>query len=484
MRALEGIEPKSVFYFFEELTKIPRPSYQEKAVSDYLVRFAKERSLEVHQDDLYNVIIIKEASEGYESEEPIILQGHMDMVCEKNPGVTKDMEKEGLDLIVEGDTIRADGTTLGADDGIAVAYALALLDSDTLRHPRLEFVCTVSEEVGMEGAHGIDVSPLKGHLLLNIDSEDEGILLAGCAGGASAIVRYEAERRERDWQRMTLHIHGLTGGHSGTEINKGRASSVELTGRVLRALSAATKLRLVALENGTKDNAISRDSCIVLAVANLAAAKAAIAKEEAAIQKEYRVADPSIVLTVEEKSELEQETKELLPLTKKATRAVIGLLSAMPQGILRMDDHIAGMVETSLNWGVASLNADGLLMRAAVRSSLGTAKEALLARLSYLADRFGASFEVRGEYPAWEWVTESVLRDKAASIYKEMFGKDLIIQTIHAGVECGLLSDKIPGMDAISIGPDIHDAHTPKEHVSIASVQRTWEFIVKLIETR
>ena len=273
MRVLEKLEPKSVFYFFEELTKIPRPSYHEKAVSDYLVQFAKDRDLEVHQDALYNVIIIKEASEGYEDAEPIILQGHMDMVCEKDPGVAKDMEKEGLDLEIDGDYIRAKGTTLGGDDGIAVAYALALLDSRTLRHPRLEFVCTVSEEVGMDGAHAIDLSPLKGHLLLNMDSEEEGVVLAGCAGGGTAAVTLPAEREKSDWSRMHVHIHGLQGGHSGSEINKGRASSAELTGRVLRGLSAVSDLRVIACVNGTKDNAISREGRILLAVRDKAAAE-------------------------------------------------------------------------------------------------------------------------------------------------------------------------------------------------------------------
>ncbi len=228
MRVLENIEPKAVFHFFEDLTQIPRPSYHEKAVSDYLVKFAKDRGLEVYQDKLYNVIIIKEASEGYENEEPIILQGHMDMVCEKDPGVTKDMEKEGLDLEVDGDYIRAKGTTLGGDDGIAVAYALALLDSKTLRHPRLEFICTVSEEVGMDGAHAIDLSPIKGHILLNMDSENEGVVLAGCAGGGCATVTLPVIREPFDGKIMHIHVNGLIGGHSSR--NQQRQSELGGTG--------------------------------------------------------------------------------------------------------------------------------------------------------------------------------------------------------------------------------------------------------------
>jgi dipeptidase D len=484
MRVLENLEPKAVFHFFEDLTQIPRPSYHEKAVSDYLVKFAKDRNLEVYQDDLYNVIIIKEASEGYENVEPIILQGHMDMVCEKNPGVKKDMEKEGLDLEIDGDYIRAKGTTLGGDDGIAVAYALALLDSDTLKHPRLEFVCTVSEEVGMDGAHAIDLSPLKGHLLLNMDSEEEGIVLAGCAGGGSAVVTRPLSREKKDWDRMMIHIDGLVGGHSGSEINKGRASSVELMGRVLRGLTEVTKLRVVALENGTKDNAISREGRVVIAVTSPEAAKTQLATIEKAIRGEYSAVDPDIRITAEEPSGYPADVSGVDPLAKKDSKAVITLLTALPQGIQRMSDNVQGMVETSLNWGVASVEGDTLSMRAAVRSSVGTAKEALFAKVGWIAKSCGASMDVTGEYPAWEWVDKSVLRDKMARIYKEMFGKELVIQTIHAGVECGLLSEKIPGMDAISMGPDIFDIHTPKEHLSIPSVQRMWDFIVRIIETK
>ena len=497
MRVLENIEPKAVFHFFEDLTQIPRPSYHEKAVSDYLVKFAKDRGLEAYQDKLYNVIIIKEASEGYENEEPIILQGHMDMVCEKDPGVTKDMEKEGLDLEVDGDYIRAKGTTLGGDDGIAVAYALALLDSKTLRHPRLEFICTVSEEVGMDGAHAIDLSPIKGHILLNMDSENEGVVLAGCAGGGCATVTLPVIREPFDGKIMHIHVNGLIGGHSGAEINKGRASSVELEGRILRALSDVSEIRLIACVNGNKDNAISRDGHLLLAVRDEAAVLKKLQEVETAVRAEYSVVDPDIRFTAEDaekfpavtdgKAEAEAAAKTpaaWLPLTAEDTKRVISLLTELPQGIQRMDDNIPGMVETSLNWGVATLDGGRFMMRAAVRSSVSTAKDALFEKLAWIAESCGASMDISGEYPAWEWVDKSVLRDKMARIYREMFGKDLVIETIHAGVECGLLSEKIPGMDAVSMGPNIIDIHTPREHLSISSVQRMWDFIVRIIETK
>ncbi|MGI6118027.1 MAG: aminoacyl-histidine dipeptidase [Bilifractor sp.] len=484
MRVLENLEPKSVFHFFEDLTQIPRPSYHEKAVSDYLIRFAKDRGLECYQDDLYNVIIIKEASEGYEAEEPIILQGHMDMVCEKNPGVEKDMEKEGLDLMIDGDYVRAKGTTLGGDDGIAIAYALALLDSKTLKHPRLEFVCTVSEEVGMDGAHAIDLSPLKGHLLLNMDSENEGIVLAGCAGGGSANLSLPVKREACGWERVCIHIHKLAGGHSGTEINKGHASSVELTGRVLRGLWDVSALRLVSLENGSKDNAISREGSILLAVENKKAAEDRLAEIAGAVSAEYSVADPEVCIEFRDPAEFGGVPEDADPISEEDTKAVITLLTALPQGVQRMSDHVEGLVETSLNWGVATLHTDQFYMKSAIRSSVGTAKDSLIRKVRWIAENRGASCEMTGEYPAWEWVQNSPLRDKMARIYKEMFGKDLVIEAIHAGVECGLLADKIPNMDAISMGPDILDIHTPDEHLSISSVQRMWDYIVRIIEEK
>lgn len=484
MRVLENLEPKNVFRFFEELTQIPRPSHQEKAVSDYLVRFAKARDLEVHQDAIYNVIIIKEASEGYESEAPIILQGHMDMVCETAPGCTKDMSREGLDLVVDGDYISAKGTTLGGDDGVAVAYALALLDDETLSHPRLEFVCTVAEEVGMDGAHAIDCSPLKGHLLLNMDSENEGVVLAGCAGGGSAKVRLPAERAGSPWERVTLQVTGLTGGHSGTEINKGRASSVAILGRVLREAAEQTGLRLLAMTNGSKDNAISREGAALVAVENRQVFAGAVRQSEAAIAAEVHVADPKLTIAVTNGRPVAGVSPEADVLSAAATRRALTLMAALPAGVQRMSDNVAGLVETSLNWGVATLDGNGLLMRAALRSSVGTAYQALAAKARWIAEAFGARVQMSGEYPAWEWVENSVLRDKMARIYRDMFGKELVIEAIHAGVECGLLAGKIANLDAISMGPNILDIHTPQERLSISSTKRMYDFIVKIIEAK
>lgn len=477
MGVLSELQPKDVFKYFEEITQIPRPSYHEKAISDYLVKFAKDRGLEVYQDDIYNVIMIKEASEGYEDQEPIILQGHMDMVCEKNPGVEKDMEHEGLDLYIDGDYVRAKGTTLGGDDGIAVAYALALLDDDTLKHPRLEFVCTVSEEVGMDGAQAIDCSPLKGHILLNMDSENEGVVLAGCAGGGCANITLPVKREASTVNQKSIKVTGLTGGHSGTEINKGRANSLFTMTRIFRYLSAADPdFRIITLSSGSKDNAIPRESIAVIST-SLADDKfeEIIRNAEKALKDEYSASDPDLTV------EISDSDSKVSPLDKASSANVIALLSSVPNGVQRMSDNVEGLVETSLNWGVSDLHYNELNMKAAVRSSVGTAFDSLISQISCITAYHGAEFKVTGAYPAWEWVKESVLRDRMQKIYKDMFGKDLVIEAIHAGVECGLLAGKIKNLDAISMGPNIIDIHTPNEHLSISSVKRMYDFIKAVV---
>lgn len=483
MGVLSNLEPNDVFRYFEEMSQIPRPSYKEKAISDYLVAFAKKHGLTYYQDEIYNVIMIKEATPGYEQEDPIIIQGHMDMVCETAPGCTKDMEKEGLDLYIDGDFIRARGTTLGADDGIAVAYALALLSSDTLRHPRLEFVCTVSEEVGMEGAHGIDVSMLKGHTLLNIDSEEEGVVLASCAGGGNFKVELPVERKETRGLSLMLSIDQLTGGHSGAEIHKGRANATLLMVRMLTALSKDFGLRLIEMEGGSKDNAIPRACTATLFLENESDQKELekkVSRMEAEMKKEYAVVDPDLCIRLRK----ETETGNSAPVTAEDTRKILALISALPCGVQRMSDDIRGLVETSLNLGITKLNETGLTLSYAVRSSVPTAFEALNAKMTLISEAFGAKATVSAVYPAWEYVRDSKLRDRMSRVYRELFGKELRIEAIHAGLECGVLAGKIPGLDAVSMGPDMFDIHTPNEHLSISSTKRVYDFIVQLIEAK
>ncbi len=476
-----NLEPKEVFRYFKEISDIPRPSYKEKAISDYLVAFAKEHNLEYYQDELFNVIMIKEASAGYEDKPAIILQGHMDMVCETAPGCTKDMDKEGLDLVVDGDFLSAEGTTLGADDGIAVAYALALLSDDTLKHPRLEFVCTVSEEVGMDGAREIDCSMLKGKLLLNMDNEKEGQVLASCAGGGTARIHFPVERESglADGEvAVEIALLGGRGGHSGDEIDKGRGNASILLGRVLRHVNTKVDFKLISISGGSKDNAIPREARAIIAVSKekVEVVKEKVEASSTAIALEFAKTDAGLNATCKEVE------ASFAPFTKECSDKYMLLLASLPNGIRRMSRDIEGLVETSLNLGINHTEEDKVVIGYSVRSSVGTSYMALVEKLKYICEGMGCSVEMYGEYPAWEFVEKSKFRDNLQKVYKEMFGEELKICAIHAGVECGLLSAKIEGLDAISMGPNIYDIHTPEERLSISSAKRSYEFVRKVIE--
>ena len=477
MSALAGLEPKEVFHYFEEISNIPRPSYKEEKISNYLVNFAKERNLEYYQDEVKNVIIIKEAAPGYEDVAPLMIQGHMDMVCEKEPGCTIDFENDGLTLEVNGDYISAKGTTLGGDDGIAVAYALAILDSDSIAHPRIEFICTVSEEVGMEGAVALDVSRLKAKKLRNLDSENEGIMLVSCAGGCSTVCELPAEWEKSAGNLVSIHVAGLKGGHSGVEIDKGRANSNILLGRILLELKDEYHYQIAALSGGNKQNAIPRESAVELMVQEDATQLVHKIEEIAEkITHEFSTSDPDIQISVTVEENCEKEV-----LTEAAARKAVLLINLLPNGILRMSDDIKGLVETSLNLGVLTLEKDKLTLQYAVRSAVGTAKEYLLKRIAALVEEFGGRVTNTGNYPAWEYRRDSVLRDDMVRIFKEMYGKEPTVEAIHAGLECGILAGKIDGLDAVSIGPDMIAIHTTEEKLSISSTKRVWDYILKVI---
>lgn len=481
---LENLEPKSVFHFFEEITKIPRPSNHEKAISDYLIKFAEDRGLEHYQDKSNNVIIIKEATPGYENAAPVILQGHMDMVCEKVQGSTKDMEKEGIDLVVDGDWISGDGTTLGGDDGAAVAMALAILDSKELKHPRVEFLCTTGEEIGMVGANALkdeDLSMLKGRLMINLDSEDEGVCTAGCAGAGSLLADLPLERGGCTMERRLIHVHGLEGGHSGQEINKGRANGNLLVVRTLIALANAGCTRLIAMNGGKMDNTINKESCAAVALGDVDQAKEIIARVEKEARNEFVLADPDIHIDLEE-IPADAEYADWDPVTKECTQQAITLMASLPNGVLRMSDAIPGLVETSLNLGIVSTTKDNLRLDTFVRSNVDSQLHDVLNRLIWVCEHIGAKARVEGEYPAWELVLHSAFRDKMQEIWKDMFGKEMEVVSIHAGVECGLLATLLPGLDAVSIGPDLPGVHSTKEKLSIKSTQHIYEFVCRVLE--
>jgi dipeptidase D len=478
MMVLENLYPQRVFYFFEQIAGIPHGSRNTKAISDYLAAFAKERGLSYVQDESNNVVIIGEATAGYEDAEPIIIQGHMDMVCEKESDCDIDFEKEGLRLYVDGDFVKAKGTTLGGDDGIAVAYALALLDSDEIAHPRLEVIVTVDEEIGLLGAKSVDLSMLKGHTMLNLDSEEEGIFLIGCAGGMSVNQTIPVTRTAQSGHKLTITVTGLVGGHSGTEIDKEHGNADILMGRVLKGIFDATPFGILTLAGGGKDNAIPRACTAEILVPEESVGVVTELADQLKndFSKEFYHSDPDVTIVLEDGGSATEEILDFGSVNK-----VIYYLRSVPNGILHMSQELPGLVETSLNLGIMELNRDELHLVTSIRSSVGTRKDDLCDRVIAIVEMLGGEAVVEGDYPAWEYKPESKLRPQIAAVYEEQYGKKPEFTTIHAGLECGLLSQKIADLDCVSFGPNILDIHTPKERLSIASTGRVWDFIVEFL---
>ena len=474
---LAGLEPASVFGYFEKLCSMPHGSGNTKIISDYLVSFAKEQGLEYIQDELNNVIIFAPGTPGYEDHEPVIIQGHMDMVCEKDADCPINFDTDGLDVTHDGECVYAKGTTLGGDDGIAVAYALAVLADKNIPHPPLEVVITVDEETGMFGAAGIDLSGLKGKKLINIDSEDEGIFTVSCAGGARATIEMEAKRHAVYGPCIRLSVDGLAGGHSGVEIDKNRANANNVMGEFLNEVKKRMPLCLTAIEGGSKDNAIPR-SCTASMVAmgmDLEPINDIAAALQAKVRAEY--AEPDAVISADNIDALGGNA-----LSTQDTDRIIGLLCAAPNAIQAMCADMPELVQTSLNMGIVKLDSDSFKMTFSVRSSVNQEKVELLAKLENLAKMYDCTYTSVGHYPAWEYKEDSVLRDTMVAEYEKMFGVKPQVVSIHAGLECGLLGEKIEGLDAVSMGPQMHDIHTSREKLEIGSTARMWEFLKAVLK--
>lgn len=479
MSVLGELQPNKVFKYFEEICLIPHGSRNLQQISDYLVDFAKAHELKYRQDEDLNVIIWKDGSKGYEASEPVILQGHMDMVAVKEADCDKDMEKEGLDLEINGDYISAKGTSLGGDDGIAVAYTLAVLDDEEMAHPPIEAIFTVNEEIGMLGAATIDVSDLKGRLFMNMDSEDEGVFTVSCAGGASVICKIPYETETVNASVIEIKMTGFAGGHSGVEIIKGRLNANCAMARVLLSLFNEVEMQLVSVNGGEKDNAIAKFSEASVAVLpeELEAAKQIVEDTFAQIKEEYKVTDPDAKLTVNVKEAANIET-----FTEDTTFAVVTAMVHMPNGVQRMNPEIEGLVQTSLNMGILTTEESEVQMTFAVRSSSETEKQYLIDQLTSLTETLGGNVEIAGPYPGWEYKADSRLREVMVEAYKHLYnGEEPVVEGIHAGLECGIFASKLPGLDAVSFGPQMEHIHTTNEVLSISSTERTWELVVKTL---
>ena len=490
MPVLDQLEPRGVFRFFEQICAIPHGSRNTKAISDWCAAFARERGFPCWQDGANNIVIKAPAAPGYEGAPPMILQGHLDMVCEKEPDCPLDMDREGLDLLIEDGYVRARGTTLGGDDGIAVAMALAILDDPSLPRPALEVLLTTEEEIGMLGASALDPALLDGRQLLNLDSEDEGVFTVSCAGGATAqctlpVVR-ETPPPENVWTRLVITLSGLTGGHSGAEIHLGRASANKLLGEALAALSARQSLRLVRVRGGRKDNAIPVSAEAEIVVPNGERETMHTLFEIVTnLRERFAATDPGFAADVTEAGTVEPGTERaeapLLPMDEASTARIIRFLGEAPFGVQAWSRDIEGLVQTSLNLGILDTGREAVTAAFSVRSSAALEKLALLERLKALSGSCGGSMRVEGEYPAWEYRADSQLRTRCQEAFRDLYGYDAKVSAIHAGLECGILCGKLPGLDCVSLGPNLPDIHTPRERMEIASVQRTWALALEIL---
>lgn len=472
MAVLENLEPKKVFQFFEELCQIPHGTFDIDRMSDHCVEFAKERNLKYIQDEVKNVLIFKPGTEGYENSEPVIIQGHMDMVCEKTPDSDHDFKKDPLDLYVEDGYIKARNTTLGADDGIALAMAMALLDSDDIPHPPLEVIFTVDEETGMGGATGIDLSVLKGRKLINIDSANEGVLTTGCAGGIRMTTEIPVTREEKSGKLVRLEIKGLKGGHSGEDIHEQRGNAHKMMGRLLRRISEETEFNLVDIQGGAKENVIAMENTANIVTADADRTVAIAAEMKAVFDNEFMGDEPGMTLTAEVTGE-----GSCRAFDKASTDRIIAYLIVNPYGVQGMSRKLEGLVESSINIGVMETKEDTVETAYLMRSSVESVKQYMRIQLEEYAKVIGAKIRVDSEYPAWQYDPDSALRKVMEDTYKEMYGKAPVVFAIHAGLECGMFLGKKPDLDCVSMGPNMYDIHSFNEKLDIASTERVWDYL-------
>lgn len=471
---LNNLKPEKVFEFFEMLCSVPHGSDNIWQISNLCCDFAKQRGLKYVQDEVGNVIIYKGGSKGYEEKAPVIIQGHMDMVAVKNADCDIDMEKDGLRLMTDGEFIWADGTSLGGDDGIALAMAMAILDSDTIEHPPIEAVFTINEETGMDGAEYLDVSVLSGRKMLNLDSEDEGIITAGCAGGVKMNASFAVKRSKDYIHAAKIAIYGLTGGHSGAEIQKRRANSNILMGKLLAKLG---DVRLISAVGGEKDNAIANKTVCSITVSDFDAAKRVVADFEAEAKASFAETDPELTIIIVDEGFNNSGAIDLI-----SSKRIIRAMSTVPNGVQKMSEDIPGLVQTSLNFGVLTIKDYSAEMTFCLRSSVGAEKQELKKEIERIITENKGTVSCHGEYPAWEYKKESELRDIAVKAFEKQYGYKPEVSVIHAGLECGLFSDKISGLDCISFGPTMHDIHTTKEKLDVASTERTWNYLLEILK--
>lgn len=478
---LNGLIPNRVFYYFEEICQIPHESGNTQKLTEYLIKFAQDHNLDYYNDDIGNVVIYKPSAPGYENHDSVILQGHIDMVCEKNYDLEGkfDFSKDPLNLVVVEDSIFAKGTSLGADDGIAVSYMLSILENTNIKAPAIEAVFTVDEENGMKGALALDCSVLKSKQLINLDYEVEGEILTCSAGGRRVRCSIPVETTELSGVRYDIVLCGLAGGHSGMEIDKGRGNANLLMGRLLHTITKHFNFHLVNIVGGLTDSAIPREAKaeILIEEQNSDELEDIISEFSDTIINEYAGIEDNITLYCQNMGEVSKNV-----LTRQSKKRIGFLLNTIPDGIIRMSRYADDIVQTSLNSGIMKLSDTEFSLIVNMRSLVTSEKEALSDKIQYLVEAIGGTYLIETDYPGWEYRDESKLREIAFETYQSTFGRNPKMHGFHAGLECGAFFEKIDGLDIIAIGPDIIGIHTPKENLSISSTKRVYDYLLDLLE--
>lgn len=492
---IENLKPERVFYYFQELSKIPRGSKKEKKVSDWIVSFAKDNNLEYIQDEQNNVLIRKNGTSGYEHYSPLILQGHMDMVCEKNKDTKFDFEKDPIQLVYDDNTgfLKANGTTLGADNGIAVALTMALLESDSIKHPPLEVIITTDEEEGMSGAIGLDYSLFKGKTMINLDTEEYGEVYISSAGGGSTTTTFEFDKYEvkedEGYSWVSLDLTGLSGGHSGAEIHLNIVNAIKFLSDLLWHANKKYEIVLVDVDGGEKRNAIPRETSYIIGVKleneetlDNFVEYVKLAMENVIKDNNYVNQNPNVKITDLFYSSVQGKTRT----SSVDAKRLLDLLHDYPNGVIDMSKTIDGLVETSINVGVIKTkdteDKKVISIKAAPRSSVKDSFNKVIDRLRDISNKYGAHLNLDSTYPSWERKENSAIRDIVIESYKQLENADPIVKGIHAGLECGIFSDNIKDIDIVSIGPNIYGAHTPDERMEVNSVEKTWNLLLKILE--
>lgn len=477
MSDVSKLAPQEVFRYFKEISDVPRSSSHNEKISAYLVNFAKEHELEYYQDESGNVIIWKDGTPGYENSDMVMIQGHMDIVAEKTEDSTHDFQNDPLELVIDGDFLTANKTTLGADDGAAIAMGLALLDSTDIPHPPLEFIATVDEEIGMLGAYALDGSKIRSRKVINIDSEEEGIITVGCAGAVDIFTSFPADKKLVNGVKYKYVVDGLLAGHSGLDIHQERANAGQIVARLFLDAREKAELNIVSINGGRATNVIlgKVEGEVIVATSDVKAFEESIVASTEEIKAEYRTSDPGITVSIEAVGEASEEAVDTV-----CQDNFFKFIVACPTGAEHYSVELKGLVETSHSIGVVKLEDGRLITKSMSRSSVNSRNRLLARKIGIIAEALGAEVEHGSSYGAWEFNNKSDLLDVCINAYKEQYGEEPVVSAMHAGIECGIWAEKVGKVDAVSIGPDMTGVHSVNEELSIPSTERTWQYL-KLI---